>query len=235
MTATLDTPDRTAGRRRRGRIAVLVVAVLSIAIVLTAVPRYLLPDVEPSVQLRDNVPFHLPVLIVHATTAGIALLVGPFQFFGSIRRDHPKVHRTLGRVYLLAGVLPGSLSGIVVAVLTTAGPIPLVTFVFLDVFWFYTALRAYRAVRARDFAQHQRWMLRNMAATFAAVTLRIYLGLFIFAQLPLLDGFYGGDFDALFSVAYTASIVGSVYLNLGFMEIYLRRRRTGGRLEAKTA
>ncbi|SDL63060.1 Uncharacterized membrane protein [Glycomyces sambucus] len=227
MTATLDT-RRPA---RRGRVTVLVVAILSVAIVLYAVPAYLVPDVDSRVGIREDVPFHLPFLVVHAATAGIALLVGPFQFFASIRDNHPKVHRTLGRVYLLAGVLPGSLTGIVVAVLTTAGPIPLVTFVLLDVFWFYSALRAYRAVRARDFATHRRWMMRNFAATFAAVNLRVYLGLFIAVQLPLLDGHYGGDFDALFSTAYTAAVVGSIVLNLVFMEIYLRRKASRGTLD----
>lgn len=233
MSVTLDLPNRPAARRpRRRRIAVGVVAALSVAIVLYAVPAYLVPDANSRVGIREDVPFHLPFLAVHAATAGIALLVGPFQFFGSIRRRHPKAHRVLGRVYLLAGVLPGSLSGIVVAVLTTAGPIALVSFVLLDVFWFYSALRAYRAVRARDFAGHERWMLRNFAATFAAVTLRVYLGLFIAVQLPLLEGPYGGDFEALFAVAYTASIVASIALNLAFMEIHLRRRRTRGALGA---
>ncbi|RRR97559.1 DUF2306 domain-containing protein [Glycomyces terrestris] len=229
MTATLET-KRPA---RRGRVAVAVVAILSVAIVLYSLPAYLVPDVESRVGIREDVPFHLPFLIVHAVTAGIALLVGPFQFFGSIRRRHPRVHRVLGRVYLLAGVLPGSLSGIVVAVLTTAGPIALVTFVLLDVFWFYSALRAYRAVRARDFESHRRWMLRNFAATFAAVNLRVYLGLFIAVQLPLLDGYYGGDFGPLFDTAYTAAIVSSIVLNLVFIEIHLRRKAGRGTLGAR--
>ncbi len=96
----------------------------------------------------------------------------------------------------------------------------------LDVYWFYSALRAYRSVRARDFAAHERWMQRNMAATFAAVTLRVYLGLFIAVQLPLLDSVYGGEFEPLFDVAYLASIVGSVALNILFIEIYLRRKHS---------
>jgi uncharacterized membrane protein len=224
MSATLAAPKRAPNRR--GRIAVVVVAIAGVAIVFSVVPGYLMPDVEPRVGIREDVAIHLPFLIAHAAAGGIALLVGPFQFFGSIRRNHPKVHRVLGRVYLLGGILPGALTGIVVAVLTTAGPIALVSFVFLDVFWLYTAVRAYRAVRARDFAAHERWMLRSMAATFAAVMLRVYLGLFIAVQLPLLEGFYGGDFEALFGVAYTASIVGSIVLNLVFIEIYLRRKES---------
>lgn len=227
MSATLATPKPPGTRRnRRGRIVVVVVAVASVAIVLTAVPTYLVPGMEPRVGIREDVPVHLPFLVVHAAAGGIALLVGPFQFFGSIRRKYPKTHRVLGRVYLLGGIVPGALTGIVVGVLTTAGPIAMVSFVVLDVVWFYTAARAYRAVRARDFAAHERWMLRSMAATFAAVMLRVYLGLFIAVQLPLLEGFYGGDFEALFSVAYTAAIVGSIVLNLLFMEIYLRRKES---------
>jgi uncharacterized membrane protein len=224
MATTLDTPGTVPASRRRGRIAVTVVAVLSVAIALYAVPVYLIPGSESRVGIREDVPFHLPFLVVHAATAGIALLVGPFQFFGTIRRRRPRVHRTLGRVYLLAGVLPGSLTGIVVAVLTTAGPIAMAAFVFLDVYWFWTALRAYRSVRARDFTAHQRWMTRNMAATFAAVTLRVYLGLFIAVQIPLLEPVYGGEFGPLFDNAYLGAILGSVVLNLIFIEWHLRRR-----------
>ncbi|PRY56217.1 DUF2306 domain-containing protein [Glycomyces artemisiae] len=231
MTATLGRPPAA----RKGRAAVLVVAILSVAIVLYAVPAYLVPDVDSRVGIREDVPFHLPFLVVHAATAGIALLVGPFQFFASIRGNHPKVHRILGRTYLLAGVLPASLSGIVVALLTTAGPIPMATFVLLDVWWFYSALRAYRAVRARDFASHQEWMLRNFAATFAAVNLRVYLGLFIALQLPLLDGYYGGDFEPLFDTAYTSAVVSSIVLNVVFMEIYLRRKRNRSNVVVSTA
>lgn len=225
--ASLDAPPRERSTARRGRIAVVIVAALSVAVVLYAVPAYLIPgDVEPRVGIRENVPFHLPFLVVHAATAGLALLIGPFQFFGSIRRRRPGLHRALGRTYLLAGVLPGSISGIVVALLTTSGPIAMAAFVALDALWFYSAYRAYRAVRARDFAEHERWMLRNMAYTFAAVTLRIYLGLFIAVQLPLLEPVYGSMFEPLFTVAYTSASVGSVALNWLFMEMYLRRRRT---------
>ncbi|WP_051392878.1 DUF2306 domain-containing protein [Glycomyces arizonensis] len=218
-------PDRTP-TRRRGRVALGVVTALSIGIVLYSLPAYLVPgDVNPRVDIRDDVAIHLPFLIVHATTAGLALLLGPFQFFAGIRRNHPKVHRVIGRTYLLGGILPGSLSGIVVAALTTSGPIAMVTFITLDIVWFYSAYRAYRAVRARDFAEHERWMLRNMAFTFAAVTLRIYLGLFIGVQMPLLETVYDGEFERLFAVAYTASAVGSFAFNWLFIEIYLRRKQ----------
>ena len=38
-----------------------------------------------------------------------------------------------------------------------------------------TGLRAYLAIRSGEVAPHRRWMVRNFALTFAAVTLRLYL------------------------------------------------------------
>lgn len=225
---SLSTQPRPPSTRRRGRIAVAVVAVLSVGIVFYAVPAYLVPgDVNPRIELREDLAIHLPFLIAHVATGGLALLIGPLQFFGSIRRRHPKTHRVIGRTYLLAGVVPSSLTGMVVAVLTTSGPIAMTAFVTLDVVWLYSAHRAYKAVRARDFADHERWMLRNMAFTFAAVTLRIYLGLFIGVQIPLLESVYGGEFERLFAVAYTAAAVSSVAFNWLFIETYLRRKQAG--------
>lgn len=222
----LAAPTEPAPPRRRGRIAVAAVTVLSIGIALYAVPAYLVPGgVESRIEIRDDLAVHLPFLIVHAATGGIALLLGPFQFFGRLRRRHPRVHRGIGRAYLLGGVLPSALSGLVVAALTLAGPIAMTAFVVLDVVWLHSAYRAYRAVRERDFAAHERWMLRNMAFTFAAVTLRVCLGLFIAVQLPLLRSVHGGEFERLFAVAYTAAAVSSVAFNWLFIEIYLRRKR----------
>jgi len=45
----------------------------------------------------------------------------------------------------------------------------------LGPFQFVRRLRAYQAIRARDVATHRRWMIRNFALTFAAVTLRLRL------------------------------------------------------------
>jgi hypothetical protein len=222
---SLSTPTGPAPTRRRGRIAVSVVAALSVGIALYAVPVYVVPGhIAPRVAVREDVAIHLPLLIAHATAGGIALLLGPFQFFASIRRRHPKAHRIIGRTYLLGGILPGSLAGVVVAVLTTAGPIAMTAFLVLDVVWFHSAFRAYRAARSRDFAEHERWMLRSMAFTFAAVTLRLHLALFILVQTPFLESAYGGDFDRLWGVAYTGAAVASVAFNWLFIEIYLRRR-----------
>jgi hypothetical protein len=156
-------------------------------------------------------------------TGGIALLVGPWQFIRRVRRI-PRLHRYLGRIFLFAGVLPSSLAGIVVAWLTTAGPLASLGFALLDVAWFTTAAAGYRAARARRYRDHERWMIRAFGLTFAAVTLRLWLPTLILVQLPFLHSRYHGDFDALFDTAY-AFVPWLCWIpNLIVVELYLRRR-----------
>ncbi|MFI2241489.1 DUF2306 domain-containing protein [Streptomyces chrestomyceticus] len=52
----------------------------------------------------------------------------------------------------------------------------------LALLWAWTSYRGYRAIRERDFASHRAWVIRSFALTFAAPTLRIWLGLLIGVQ-----------------------------------------------------
>lgn len=176
------------------------------------------------VGIRPDVPFHFPLLMAHILCGGVALLLGPLQFVKRIRREAPRAHRLIGRAYLLVGVLPSGIAGLGVAMLTTRGPVAASGFALLSVFWLVTAAYGYMAVRRRDYAAHERWMRRNFAATFAAFTLRAWLGLLIVAQLPLLGPVYGGDFEALFGTAYQAAAWLCWVPNALYIEWWIRTR-----------
>lgn len=188
--------------RRSGRVAV--VLVLSLLVVGYAVATY--GGLDPSAAktgLRPGLPWHFPLLIGHIACGCVALTLGPLQLVRSIRR-RPRVHRYIGRGYLFAGVFPASIAGIVLASITTGGLLAALGLALGDLLWFTTAVAGYRTARAGRWRAHQRWMLRNLALTFAAVTFRAWLGLLIVLQLPLLH-WYGDDFGVLFAHAYTAT------------------------------
>ena len=214
-----------ATRRRRGRVVVIVV--LSMLIVLYASVPYLLLDpsiAREKVGLRAHVPWHFPLLVVHALTGGIALLVGPWQFVRRVRRL-PRVHRYLGRVFLFAGVMPASLTGMVDAWLSTAGPLASLGFALLDVVWLFTAVARFLAARSGRYRDHQDWMIRCFAATFAAVTLRLWLITLLLVQLPLLHSVYHDHFHDLFHTAYVSVAWLAWVPNVLVVEWYLRRGR----------
>jgi uncharacterized membrane protein len=153
--------------------------------------------------------------IGYAHTLGgmIATLIGPFQFLGVVRKRFPAVHRWLGRVYLVCVLLSG-LAGLYLSPGSYASNTFGIAFVALALAWLYTGTKAYLTIRGGDTAAHRRWMIRNYALTYAAVTLRI--------QMPLLIVLGGlSPILALNIVGWTCWVP-----NLIVVETWFRRRRT---------
>lgn len=125
--------------------------------------------------MRTTYTLHPTAIYAHVFASAVALTVGPFQFWSRLRNQRPQLHRWLGRIYLLVGVGIGGSAGLFMAFNAFGGVSARLGFGCLAVLWLYTGYRAYRAVRTRDLASHRRWMVRNFALTFAAVTLRLYL------------------------------------------------------------
>jgi hypothetical protein len=122
---------------------------------------------------------------VHITFGGVALLIGWSQFNTAFRSRSVKTHRLIGKSYIIS-VLLSSSAGLFIAFFASGGLITMLGFGSLAVLWLVSAVKAYTTVRKRDFVQHEYWVIRNYALTFAAVMLRIYL--------PLLIMMFHGDF-----------------------------------------
>lgn len=125
--------------------------------------------------LRANFEAHALGLYLHVFGACFALALGPFQFVRSLRERHPVLHRWMGLLYLSMGVLVGGLAGLYMSQFAFGGLPSRLGFGLLALAWLYTGSRAYDAIRRREIAAHRRWMIRNFALAFAAVTLRLYL------------------------------------------------------------
>jgi uncharacterized membrane protein len=125
--------------------------------------------------MRASFEAHRLGLYAHVFGAVFALALGPFQFSARLRARRLALHRWLGRLYLGVGVLIGGTAGLYMAVHAFGGLAAQLGFGCLALAWLYSGARAYAAIRARDIATHRRWMVRNFALTFAAVTLRLYL------------------------------------------------------------
>lgn len=214
---------------------ITVVAVLSLGVVGYALVVYGGFDPSTSVlELRDT-GWHHALLMAHILTGAVALGLGPVQFIGPLRRRYPKVHRWVGRSYLFLGVFPSALVGVPVAMLSVEGAWASAGLLVGDIAWFVSAVIAYRAARQRRYRDHAKWMTWNFALTFAAVTFRIWLPITIFAQVPLLDAVYDGDFDSLFTVAYSATTWLSFLPNVLAVILVQRllRRRAAHRVEQR--
>ncbi|WP_433179438.1 DUF2306 domain-containing protein [Actinoallomurus sp. CA-150999] len=184
------------------------------------VSPYLLLDIGNS-RLDVSGEAHYAVLVTHIFTAFIALVLGPLQFVPAIRARR-RIHRTIGRLYLLAGVLPSAIAAVPVALLSGR----LVTQIGLTipaVLWVITGALAYRAARRHDYTRHQNWMMRNYALTFLAVTSRILVPLLLIAQIPFTTTGFGSIGDKAPSMIPIGQALGWI-VNLIAAESLIRRR-----------
>lgn len=186
-----------------------VMTFLSCIFVLVASP-YLSrnPAVYLEEQLDTYLKYEVP-LLVHIAGAMVALLLGPFQFVPRLRRRGRRFHRWSGRVYI-AGVGIGGLGGFFMAFFAYTGAVARIEFLILSILWLLTAWFGLSTARRGLFDEHRRWMIRNFALTFAAVTLRLELGVFIGAGLT-------------FEQAYPITAWSCWVCNLIVVEAFLRR------------
>lgn len=121
--------------------------------------------------------------LLHFIGGGIVLLAGASQFHSGLRTKYARVHRFLGRVYV-GGVLIGGIAGLYLAFHASGGLAAQFGFGLLALTWLVSTSLAFKHILQRNIIQHQRWMIRSYALTLGAVTLRIYLPLFLIQGVP---------------------------------------------------
>lgn len=220
----------SAHRRAPGWV---VLTVLSLAVTAAAVTPYLVTDLQELAKsgggLASNyVHRAAPIrvaLYLHLVAGGLALLLAPWQFSARLRRRAPRVHRATGRT-ALAAIAVSSVAGLVIAQVSRAGLIGTLGFSALSLAWAYAAWRTYRTAVTGDLAAHRAWAVRTFALTFAAVTLRIWLGLLIGVEV----GVFGLTEAEAFDVVYPLMPFGCWVPNLLVAEIGLRRSKRSRRI-----
>jgi uncharacterized membrane protein len=117
----------------------------------------------------------IPLLIGPHIAAGLfALLSGPLQFSSRIRRRFPRVHRILGRAYVIAVFVAAPLAIVlsnhrhdpravhfVVATCCQAGT------------WMIATAAAFLTARNGHIPQHREWMVRSYALTLTFIGTRV--------------------------------------------------------------
>jgi uncharacterized membrane protein len=185
-------------------LTVLFVFITSELLLITDYPMY------HAYRLQVIADRHL--LIPH-TLAGIcALLIGPINFSSRIRERHLKLHRILGRIYVIS-VFVGSFTGIALA----AGRPGLPGTSMQAAAWMVCTTAAFIAARNRQITQHRQWMARSYAVTFTFVSSRV-LNLW-----PRYWSHLGDVLSAVGVIAFTLASLLIVDLSLNWHELTTRR------------
>jgi uncharacterized membrane protein len=151
-------------------------------------------------------------LIPHTLAGIFALLIGPINFSSRLRQRHLKLHRVLGRIYVIS-VFIGAATGVVLAngrpgFPGTCGQAAA---------WVVCTTAAFITARNRHIVQHRQWMIRSYAVTFTFVSSRV-LNLW-----PRYWSHLGDTLSAVGVIAFTLASLLIVELGFNWHELSTRR------------
>src|SRR5258708_39050717 len=86
-------------------MAILAIGVAVQSMRFLAVPAHIWLGIDAGIRgVVERVPLQA---LAHMLIAPIALFVGPFQFMPQIRAKRPRLHRIMGRTYVVACTIAG--------------------------------------------------------------------------------------------------------------------------------
>ncbi len=131
----------------------------------------------PSMVFQTNLYNNL-LLYSHIAFSFPALMIGPWMFHSTLRQNNLKLHRFLGKIYVI-GCAYGALTVYPLAVHNQVAPLAHIGFGSMAVIWFLTTYFAYMAARHKNWVTHRRWMMRSYAMTFAFVHVNLTFKFFL--------------------------------------------------------
>ncbi|NVJ98036.1 MAG: DUF2306 domain-containing protein [Alphaproteobacteria bacterium] len=200
------------------KISWIIMMLLACAVALYGWALVFIPEVVNNSAMQHHFTERPVPMYLHFTFGPLALAIGGLQFLGAFRARKPAIHRWIGRIYVASCLLSG-VGGLFLALGTDQGGVAMAGFLGLAIAWIVTTSFGYADARARRFDTHREWMIRSFALTLAAVTLRIYLPLFL------------GGFGMAFSEAYPIIAFLCWVPNLIVAEVVIARKRRPGALQ----
>jgi len=142
--------------------------------------------------------------VLHFLPGLLFMTLVPLQLWPAFRNRHRVFHRRSGRMLVATGVVLG-VSGVAFPFLMAERPfserVAMTTFF---AFFLFFLLKAFAAVRRRDFARHREWMIRWFAVGLAITTQRVLLPVFIVAiGVNDMRGFW----EIFVTAAWLASVI----------------------------
>ena len=151
------------------------------------------------------------VFVVHALSGGAALISGPLQFNGQLRRERQSTHRLIGCVYV-GGILISSVTALLLIITFDVSLARKIALSVVPPLWTATTVIALWRILERDVPGHGEWMARSFSLTLFFVTFSLWVPGLQATALPS-------------TISYPLGVFLSWSLNLVAAELWIRRTR----------
>ncbi len=112
--------------------------------------------------------------VLHMAGGTCALFLGPIQFWSWFRNGYLKIHRILGKVYIIGSLVAG-VSALRLSVLNGCQACRYSLLVLSILYLFFTAA-AYYSIRGYEIEAHRQFMIRSYVCALAFVLVRLPVG-----------------------------------------------------------
>ncbi|MEN1969542.1 DUF2306 domain-containing protein [Lentibacillus sp. N15] len=200
-----------------------ILVIVSIGVMLPFMYPYVTFDPAKSRVEITSTTIQYPVLVTHIILAFIALVAGFLQFIDRIRLNHPKLHRTIGKMYVISVFISGILA--FVLFFYAENFTKSLAFFVLAVVWLFTTWKAYRKAVKRNFEEHRVWMIRSFGLTLVAVVARLIMPVILLSYVAFHGFTLPGGIDEMIDEALKVNIWAGIVLNFAMVEWFILNRK----------
>ena len=161
---------------------------------------------NPASEIAQHFAPGMLFLIPHAFFAGIAIVMGAFQFSNRLRAKYLKVHRVMGYIYVV-GVFIGAPIAIPLAA-RVATPSLVAASVAQSFGWMFCTAVALYCVRSGNIKEHRRWMIHGYPFAMIFTVARLIIPI-----PPVLKSGFTGVEIVVWSTIVLAAFVPSIVLD----------------------
>lgn len=139
-------------------------------------------------QEEIQLTYYQIAFFTHVYVSIFTLLLGFIQFPKVIRRTYPRLHRTLGKLYIGSILLLAAPSGLIMGIHANGGLLSQISFCILAILWIYFTGMAYVYARSKQWLKHKQFIYRSYALTLSAISLRLFKWIIVAVfELPPMD------------------------------------------------
>jgi uncharacterized membrane protein len=157
---------------------------------------------SPAAALDAGFARHLVLTLIHILPGALFLVLAPLQFVPVIRRNHLQIHRWMGRVLVVCGLIIGASALIMSYRMNIGGPNETAATTLFAIVFLICLLKAYVHIRRKEVARHRDWMIRAYGVGLGVATTRPIVGAFFAARRLTPHEFFGIAFWLGFTVTF---------------------------------
>lgn len=183
-------------------LAVIGVAAVTRRTLVLLWPETFAGTASPAAALDAGFAKHMALTLIHILPGGLFLILAPLQFVPGIRQKHLKVHRWMGRILVLCGLIIGVSALVMSYTMNIGGPNETAATTLFAIVFLICLIKAYRHIRRKEVAWHREWMIRAYGAGLGVATTRPIVGMFFAFRRLSPHEFFGIAFWLGFTITF---------------------------------